>query len=103
VNCRFVGAKELDLLSVVLGWLPVWSRRTVPLFLKQETFKMKRIAAAVLSLGLISIGLVGCDEKKTTKMDTKTDTTVTTPTGTKTTTHEVEVKDTIKENKEKTP
>lgn len=64
---------------------------------------MKRIAAAVLSLGLVSIGLVGCDETKTSKSDVKTETKVTTPTGTKTTTHEVEVKDTTKENKDKTP
>ena len=64
---------------------------------------MKRIATAVLSLGLISIGLVGCDEKSTAKTDTKTETKVTTPTGSKTTTHETEVKDTTKENKEKTP
>ena len=64
---------------------------------------MKRIAAVVLSLGLVSIGLVGCDEAKTSKSDIKTETKVTTPTGSKTTTHEVEVKDTTKENKDKTP
>ena len=64
---------------------------------------MKRIVTAVLSLSLISMGIVGCDEKSTTKMESKTETKVTTPTGTKTTTHEVEVKDTTKEHKDKTP
>ncbi len=64
---------------------------------------MKRIAAAVLCLGLVSIGLAGCDETKTSKSDVKTETKVTSPSGTKTTTHEVEVKDTTKENKEKNP
>lgn len=64
---------------------------------------MKRIATALLSFGMISIGLVGCDEKSTTKTDTKTEKTVTTPSGTKTTTHEIETKDTTKESKDKTP
>ena len=64
---------------------------------------MKRIVAAILSLSLFSICIVGCDEKSTTKTESKTETKVTTPTGTKTTTHEVEIKDTTKEHKDKTP
>jgi ABC-type glycerol-3-phosphate transport system substrate-binding protein len=64
---------------------------------------MKRFATAALSLALISIGLVGCDEKATTKTESKTETKVTTPTGSKTTTHETDVKDTTKEHNDKTP
>jgi hypothetical protein len=88
---------------VVLGWLPVRSWRTVPLFLKSEMLTMKRIVAAVLSLSLISMGIIGCDDKSTAKTETKTEKTVTTPSGSKTTTHETEVKDTEKVHNDKTP
>jgi len=60
---------------------------------------MKRIIATALSLGLISIGLVGCDEKSSVKTETK----VTTPTGTKTITRETEIKESGKAEPEKTP
>lgn len=60
---------------------------------------MKRIATAVMSLGLLSIGIVGCDEKSSVKTETK----VTTPSGTKTVTHETEVKESGKASPEKAP
>ena len=59
---------------------------------------MKRVIAAVVSLSLLSI-LVGCDEKSSTKSETK----VTTPTGSKTVTTETEVKESGKVRSEKTP
>jgi phosphoenolpyruvate synthase/pyruvate phosphate dikinase len=64
---------------------------------------MKRLIAAVLSLGLFSICLVGCDDKSTAKTETKSQTTVSTPEGSKTTTHDTKVEDTTKETKDKTP
>ncbi|MBI3863347.1 MAG: hypothetical protein HY290_15765 [Planctomycetia bacterium] len=64
---------------------------------------MKRIVTAAMSLSLLAIGIVGCDEKSTTKTETKTETKVTTPAGTKTTTHDTEVKDTTTAHKDKTP
>ena len=51
---------------------------------------MKRTITAVLCLSLISIGLIGCGEKSSTKTETK----VTTPTGSKTVTTETDVKKT---------
>ena len=60
---------------------------------------MKRLVAAVLSLSLFSIGIVGCDEKSSVKTETK----VTTPTGSKTVTHETDVKETGTEKSNKTP
>jgi hypothetical protein len=60
---------------------------------------MKRIVAAVLSLSLFSIGVVGCDEKSSVKTETK----VTTPSGTKTVTHETDVKETGKNPPDKVP
>lgn len=64
---------------------------------------MKRMVVAVLNLGLITMGIVGCGEKSSTKTETKSEKTVTTPSGSKTTTHETEVKDTTQEHKDKTP
>jgi hypothetical protein len=64
-----------------------------------EIVTMKRIIAAVLSLSLFSIGIVGCAEKSSTK----TETTVATPTGTKTVTQETEVKETGKAQPDKAP
>jgi hypothetical protein len=60
---------------------------------------MKRIVAAVVCLGLFSIGLVGCDEKSSVKTETK----VTTPSGSKTVTHETKVSESGKAEPEKTP
>lgn len=84
---------------MVFDQVPRRSCRTTTLFLKLEISKMKRIAAAVFTLSLLSIGIIGCAEKSSTK----TETTVTTPTGTKTVTHETEVKETGKPKPTSTP
>jgi len=60
---------------------------------------MKRIIAAVLTLGLFSICLAGCDEKSSVKTETK----VTTPEGSKTVTRETEIKESGKAVPDKTP
>ena len=53
--------------------------------------EMKRLIAATLVLGILSLGLVGCMEKKATS---KTETKITTPGGSTTITTEREVKKT---------
>jgi hypothetical protein len=51
---------------------------------------MKRMIAAIVFVGLVSIGLVGCSKTASTKQETK----ITTPGGTTTVTTEKEVKQT---------
>ena len=67
------------------------SRFTVPQVLKEKVFKMKRVIAATLIASVVSIGLIGCTEKKTS---TKQEMKITTPGGTTTITTEKEIKKT---------
>jgi len=56
----------------------------------EKVLKMKRMIAAIVFVGLVSIGLVGCSKTASTKQETK----ITTPGGTTTVTTEKEVKQT---------
>jgi len=62
----------------------------VPQVFKEKVLKMKRLIAAILIVGLMPIGLVGCSKTASTKQETK----ITTPGGTTTITTEKEVKQT---------